>query len=139
MVRIDSVETTTLNKSCNNFKHLGPRDSLIELSRCFSYSITLDAEWKPIPGFPNYSISSSGQILNSRSYGGKPRMLVPTLRFNTYFYVTLLSEDGKRVGVPVDRLVAIAFIDDNIEKYMRVQHKDNIRYNNRKENLQLKK
>jgi hypothetical protein len=122
---------------CNNFSQYPPREALLRLYDCYKYSMEENPEWREIPGFSNYIVSSHGQIKSLKSYGGKPRMLVPTLRFNKYFYVTLLSEEGKRIGVPVDRIVALAFIDDTIQKYIRIQHIDNIKYNNNLDNLKV--
>src|SRR4051812_6438089 len=107
-VHIHIMVKNNKNMNCNNFQHLGPRESLLEFYKCYSYSINPNAEWRQIPGFPNYSVSSCGLVLNNYSYGGKSRIVVPTLRNNTYFYVTIYSDDGKRIGVPVDRLVALA-------------------------------
>lgn len=120
---------------CNNFSHLPPREALISLYNCYKYSLVENAEWREIPGFPGYEISSAGQVRNRKSYGGKPRTLVPTLRFNKYFYVTLTSQEGKRIGVAIDRLMVSTFHNKSTPEIRRVMHEDTLRFNNRIENL----
>lgn len=122
-------------RKCNNFGEFQPRQALIYYYDCYKYCIVENAEWMAIPGFFGYEISSAGQVRNLNSYGGKARILTPTLRFNKYFYVTLKGPDDRRVGIPVDRLMAITYISSNIKKYIRINHIDNIKCNNRLENL----
>jgi hypothetical protein len=93
-----------------------------------------EAEWKPIPGFPNYLISSSGQIKNMNSYAGKPRLLVQTLRNNKYFYVTLTNQSHRK-GFPLDRLMIISFFNVCESKIRRVIHLDGMQCNNQLSNL----
>ncbi len=122
---------------CNNFGHLPPREALISLYNCYKYSLVENAEWREIPGFPGYEISSAGQVRNLKSYGGKPRVLIPTLRFNKYFYVTLTSNEKKRIGIAIDRLMGIAFKDMQFKELRKVIHIDDYRYNNQIVNLRF--
>jgi hypothetical protein len=123
------------SSSCNNFSHLAPREALIELSKCFSYTFKDEVKWKQIPNFNNYEISSSGMVRSKKSYKGKTRILVPTLRLNKYCYVTLTNGDGKRVGFPMDRLMIISFYNLPSNCKFKVRHLDNLSYNNQLENL----
>jgi hypothetical protein len=139
MAHIEYMSNVSLQTKCNNFGHLPPRQALIEYSKCYSFSVVKEVEWRSIPGFDNYLISSSGQIKNLKSYGGKPRVLVPTLRFNKYFYVTLKSSSGKRIGVAIDRLIVSTFNEIPLLHVRKVFHFDNIKFNNRIENLDFTK
>lgn len=135
MVHIEYMSNVSLQPKCNNFGHLPPRKALIEYFKCYSFSVVKEVEWRPIPGFENYLISSSGQVKNLKSYGGKARILVPTLRFNKYFYVTLTTKDGKRIGIAIDRLIICTFYEISLPEIRKVTHIDNLRFNNCLENL----
>ena len=122
------------SNSVTNFSHLSPREALISMYQYLSFSLQEVREWKIIPGYPNYEINSAGKIRSNHSYGGRARILSPTLRNNRYFYVSL-SAEGNRVGFPVDKLMIMAFHNIPKEEIRKVIHHDNIKHNNQLNNL----
>src|SRR4051812_45202037 len=124
-------------RRCNNFSHLPEREALIARWEFQKYLFKDKEEWKTIPGFEVYQIGTASKIRHIESYHGKPKTLVQTIRDNRYFYVTLTSPCGKRVGLPVDKIMLITFTGEEIDKYKRITHIDNIKNNNRIENLRL--
>lgn len=94
--------------------------------------MTLDEAiiWKQIEDFPNYSVSSDGQIRNDKT--GKLRVL--SLDHNGYV-VCGLSRSGKRKECKVHRLVAYAFIDNPNNK-PHINHKNGIVTDNTVNNLE---
>jgi hypothetical protein len=81
--------------------------------------------WKKIEGCPNYEVSDQGEVRNSRGW-----ILKPGIKHRGYHEISLA---GKQVSV--HRLVAAAFIGPCPEG-KEVDHKNNIRTDNRLENLQ---
>lgn len=89
--------------------------------------------WAEILDFPNYEISSEGDVRNKKFN----RMLAFSLsrkNFTTYRRVTLFK-DGRRYYKQVHRLVAVAFIP-NPQNLPQVDHKDDNGENNSVSNLQ---
>lgn len=88
--------------------------------------------WKDIPGFPDYQVSNIGRVKRIRDIGrnGLIRILKPVVYSNGYKVINL---SGKRVGV--HRLVAMAFIP-NPNHYREINHKNEIKSDNRVENLE---
>lgn len=97
--------------------------------------------WKYIPGYEGlYKISNYGSIYAVKC--GKIRKL----RVNKDgYYIVILSKNDKKKSYLVHRLVAEAFIDkknckkwgnDNIYKYILVNHKDENKLNNKVDNLE---
>lgn len=84
--------------------------------------------WRPIPGWPTYSVSSFGYIK-----GKRVGVLQPALTHG-YHHVTL-SEDGYRESVRVARIVALAFLGSPPEPDWIIAHKDGDRTNNKVGNL----
>ena len=85
-------------------------------------------EWRDIPHFPGYSVSSKGRV------SGPRRPLLTLVKQDGYLKVTLIREDGKHVDKRVNRLVAEAFIP-NPYNLPIVMHGDNDRTNNNVWNL----
>lgn len=121
--------------NCNNFSNLSPREAMMSRYKFQLFTISDDIEWKTIPGFPEYKISSSSIVRHEKSYGGKPRNLVQTIRNNKYFYVTLTGMDGKRVGFAVDQLMIMTFNEVPKDKIRNVIHHDKVKHNNQQKNL----
>ena len=93
--------------------------------------------WKAIDGFDgNYQVSNLGNVrnLNWRSVG-TIRNLTPAYDKDGYLVVCLSSYDGTQKTMRVHRLVAAAFLDD-FDELMTVNHKNEIRSDNRLDNLE---
>lgn len=86
--------------------------------------------WKKVDGFPNYEVSDIGEIKNTKT--GK--VLAPKKSKDGYLRVTL-SDNGFQKTTGIHRLVAIAFIQ-NPENKATVNHKNEIKNDNRAENLE---
>lgn len=87
-------------------------------------------EWKVIPGFLKFEVSSYGNLRNKkkkRLLGNKPS---PQGYVNNYLY----NDNNKRKKCKRHRLVALTFIP-NIEDKKTVDHINHIRNDNRVENL----
>ncbi len=99
--------------------------------------------WEVIKDFPNYSVSDNGEVKRNAynridSLGRKTaieeKILKQPLDKHGYFRVALYK-DRKVKLIPVHRLVAQAFIP-NINNYPVVNHKNEIKTDNRVENLE---
>ena len=97
--------------------------------------IAWQTEFKSIPGFPNYTISESGEI---RKVVGKqaPKVLEPILNNDGYYKIGLRDKDGKRFYFTVHRLVAITYLGDYSNEGLQVNHKDENKTNNHVSNLE---
>ena len=85
--------------------------------------------WRAVSVFTNYEVSSVGRIRNSKT----GRVLKNQTRKDGYVGV-LLSKDGKSKNLLTHRLVALAFIENPLEK-PDVDHIDRNRANNSIDNL----
>ncbi len=81
-------------------------------------------EWKKIND--NYSVSECGDVRNDRNN----HILKPELHYKGYYRVTI---NGKHQFI--HRLVCIAY-HDNPNNYEQVNHKDGIKTNNCKDNVE---
>lgn len=90
---------------------------------------------KPIPGFPDYSISEDGTVYSFRT-GDKSKGKIRKTRINSRNRVQVILRDpnGDSKSWKVSRLVAITFIP-NPENLPIVMHRDNNTLNNHKDNL----
>lgn len=86
-------------------------------------------EWKQIQDFPNYEVSSLGNVRNSKT----GRVLKQMCKGGYLFVGLSQNSNGKTTSV--HRLVALAFID-NPENKPQVNHKDKNRGNNNVSNLE---
>lgn len=86
-------------------------------------------EWRIIEGYPNYSVSNTGIIINTK----KNKMMSIYIR-KGYCHVKL-STHNKAAQKKVHRLVAEAFIP-NPNNYDCINHKDENPLNNNVENLE---
>lgn len=86
--------------------------------------------WKPITDFPNYEVSSKGQVKS------KYKNIIMTLQktYAGYLKISLLNNDKKSVRCFTHRLVAKEFID-NPENKPTVDHIDKNKQNNCVTNL----
>lgn len=88
-------------------------------------------EWKRIPGFERYSVSTDGQV---KSHHGKEKILSQSDNGNGYKKVYLSMPYEKR-KMFVHRLVALAFIP-NPNDLPFINHKDENPSNNNVDNLE---
>ena len=91
----------------------------------------MEEEWKIIDGFPDYKISTLGNIMSKK--WGDWRKLNPCPNKKGYMYVSL-NKNTKRFRRRVQRLVAIAFLP-NYYGLPQVDHKDRNKQNNSIYNL----
>lgn len=105
----------------------------------------IDSEkWEYVDGFgENYVVSSKGVIRSLKrkcpSKDGKFR-IVPEKEISKWknfrgYELVSLHRDGRKISIPVHRIVAQAFIQ-NKEKKGEVNHKDGDKSNNNLENLE---
>lgn len=87
--------------------------------------------WKKIDAYPNYMVSSFGRVKSF--FGGKEKILSPG-KARGYKQV-YLSNNGKGKYYRVHRLVAQSFIP-NPDNLPQVNHKNEIKTDNRVENLE---
>lgn len=114
----------------------------------FIKSISLDGEeWRDVVGFEGfYMVSSLGRIMRKftscqriNGHGRAvtyPKILTPTIQRNrkqNYYYVTL-SKSNKRYRMLVHRIVAMAFISNQLNR-PEVDHIDGNGLNNNASNL----
>lgn len=90
-------------------------------------------EWKGISIVDDtYEVSSLGNIRNKSS------LILKTYKLNSGYLAIKLAYDGKRYHKLIHRLVAIAFIDDNLENTkLEVNHIDGDKLNNKLSNLEI--
>lgn len=86
--------------------------------------------WKTIYNFPNYEISSFGNIRNKTTN----YILKPNLK-SGYYGVSIRNNEGKNICMKIHRLVALSFIPNPENKYT-VNHKDHNKVNNNLSNLE---
>jgi hypothetical protein len=92
--------------------------------------------WKTIYGYEDYQVSSLGNVKSLK--WGKERILKGALGSYGYYEVNLLK-DKKQKSFRIHKLVAMAFLGhtpDGTNKIV-VDHINNVRTDNRLENLQL--
>lgn len=87
-------------------------------------------KWNVIIDYPGYEVSNMGRVRNSRK-----QILKSALRPNTGYEYVVLRNGNKTYHANIQRLVAMAFIP-NPQNYPIVNHKNEIRTDNRVENLE---
>ena len=87
--------------------------------------------WKQVEAFPNYIISNTGVLKNTKTN----KVIKPHLS-NTGYYVCSMSNNGKISSSNIHTLVAKAFVDNpNPTLYTEVHHIDGDKLNNNADNL----
>ena len=97
----------------------------------------LNEEWLTIPGFPNYSVSSLGNIRSDAASCKRPvpgSLLKPRAGVKGHLYVNLYK-DKKATSFYVHRAVLIAFSGDPPPERPCAGHRDGNPSNNRLDNL----
>ena len=94
-------------------------------------------EWRTIPKWPEYEVSSHGRVRRIVASGGaKPALRKPYTVANGYRYVVMRDRATKRAqAVAVHRLVAFAFLGPAPTCLHQVAHWDGDRANNAPSNL----
>lgn len=93
-------------------------------------------EWKQIPKYPDYWVSSLGR---TKSYRGDPRghLVMGAYDKDGYRRILMYSAPGVRKMFAVHRLVAQAFVPNpHPEKWNIINHKDENTTNNQADNLE---
>lgn len=88
------------------------------------------AEWRDIPGYEDYSVSSDGAVY-SKLRGAELKQSISSFGYSR---VGIKNSNG-RYYAPVHRLVAMAFLP-NPENLPQVNHINEIKTDNRVENLE---
>lgn len=93
--------------------------------------------WKDIDGYDGlYQISNFGRVMSLPRNGTiKTYRILSNNSYNNGYQIITLSKNGKRKTHFVHRLVAQAFIP-NPEKKLQINHKNEIKNDNRAENLE---
>jgi hypothetical protein len=91
-------------------------------------------EWRPIAGFPDYSVSSHGRVVSYKRK--KPYLMVGGRNQRGYRMVSLVAPDGTQICRTVHRLVAAAFLGPTPEG-LQVCHNDGNKERNGVDNLRF--
>ena len=90
--------------------------------------------WKPIEGFNGrYEISNTGKVLSN--YSGKKKILKQAISKDGNYWVVSLWQNQVGKTIKVHRLIATAFIPNELNKPF-VNHKDGNKLNNELSNLE---
>ena len=100
-----------------------------------------DEEWKTIEDFPNYEISTKGNVrtkeyCDSRNHTRQSKLLNKQINNVGYEYVILSNEIVKHKTLTVHRLMAKTFLNDYFDT-LDVNHINGIKTDNRIENLEM--
>lgn len=114
-----------------------------DISRCLNEKVEIIncEEWKQIVGFPNYEISTKGNIrtkerLNNKNDIKKSKLLSKRKNNVGYEYVILSNKTQKHKTLTVHRLMAKTFLN-NYSDNLEVNHINGIKDDNRIENLEM--
>lgn len=88
-------------------------------------------EWREIPEFPAYQVSSLGRFRNARSN----LLLTGTVAHNGYIHIGFIR-NGTQVWKLAHRVVASSFLEKPSPKHDIVNHRNRIRSDNRISNLE---
>ena len=88
-------------------------------------------EWRAVPGYPDYLVSSDGRVVSFRR--GREKSLKGCLSATGYRSVWLCNDEGRR-QVGIHRVVLLAFVGPGPEG-QEGRHLDDDRTNNRLSNL----
>jgi len=96
-----------------------------------------NAEWRVIPGWPEYSVSEDGHVVRVKGGQGARagKYLTPWRNVQNQYLCVHLWRDNRAKSIPVHRLVAFAFHGNPPSTKHVVAHCDGSRDNNRAWNL----
>ena len=98
---------------CSNFIP-DPRIHLIMLCAAVNNLASETPEyWVELKQNPQYLISNQGRVKNLKSYGGKPRIIVPTLRACKYLFISIKVGNSRKT-YSLNKLYNIHFQASNI-------------------------
>lgn len=133
----NNISTRTLAKENNlcqkTIINILKRNNIKSSDREIKVENLQEEIWKKIPNYKNYFVSNKGRIKSS-SYKGMGEKLMICSEQDGYLSVNL-NRNGKSYTHKVHRLVALCFIP-NPNNYPVVNHKNEIRNDNRVENLE---
>jgi predicted nucleic acid-binding OB-fold protein len=99
-------------------------------------------KWKQIKEYENYEISNFGNIrriayddVQSKAKFKLPYILKPSIETDLKYFKVTLFKNGKAKHYRINRLVALHFIDNPLNK-PEVNHKDGNGFNNHHTNLE---
>ena len=88
-------------------------------------------EWKPIPGFERYEVSSYGRLRSLRLN----KILNPWAKHKGYIETQLINNDGKYIHIRVHQIVALAFLGQCPPGHC-IHHKNGEKHDNCYNNLE---
>lgn len=92
--------------------------------------------WKSVKGYEGlYEVSDMGNVRSLRRKTTKGKILKPAIDKDGYLRVSL-SKNNQIKNYPVHRLVAIAFVDGHSLENNIINHKNEVKNDNRAENLE---
>ena len=98
----------------------------------------MEEEWRQIPGFENYQVSSQGRVRNTlnnqRALRKEPKILKHSESEDGYYRVGLCNGKGNPKLIFVHKLVALAFLSP-VEDKLFIDHIDRNNKNNTPDNL----
>ena len=95
--------------------------------------ILINKEWREINGYPNYLVSNYGEVF-SKNVNRLLRQ--STTKPENGYKLAWLTKNNKTKGFLVHRLVYETFIEA-VPPGMQINHKDENKYNNRLDNLEI--
>ncbi|GGB62769.1 hypothetical protein GCM10011316_38330 [Roseibium aquae] len=129
-----SPETGAISRSCILALDLG---TTAGWAPCEPATTAAAVEWRIIPDWPAYEVSSEGRVRRMRqSKGAKAgRVLRPSLNMQTGYVSVCLCERPRSKRIDVHRLVALTFLGRPPSAHHLVAHNDGDRTNNAVGNL----
>ena len=86
---------------------------------------------KPIPNYPNYSVTEDGKVYSVK----KNKWLKNSLMAKGYYVTTLRDTSNTKKTVFIHRILGVTYLE-NPNNYPMINHKNGIKSDNRLENLE---